>query len=155
MNKNYQAIIAAPSGALAVCTEHDVLTGIRFLPAQTALLEPADEFSARVCTALTRYLDDPTSLFNLPLRAAGTPFQQRVWQELQAIPPGQTRTYTELAQSVASGARAVANACGANPIPLIIPCHRVVGKRDLGGFMRGRDAGSLHLKQWLLNHERR
>ena len=70
------------------------------------------------------------------------------------IPAGSTITYADLAQRAASGARAVANACGANPVPVIIPCHRVVARHGLGGFMRGREAGALGIKQWLLAHER-
>ncbi|MCX7628345.1 MAG: methylated-DNA--[protein]-cysteine S-methyltransferase [Methylophilaceae bacterium] len=63
-------------------------------------------------------------------------------------------TYTELAERVGSGARAVANACGANPFPIVIPCHRVVAAHGLGGFMRSRHADSLNIKRWLLAHER-
>jgi methylated-DNA-[protein]-cysteine S-methyltransferase len=102
---------------------------------------------------IQHYLQDPTKLNPLPLAPAGTPFQQKVWQAICRIPPGQTLTYTELAHQVSSGARAVANACGANPIPLFIPCHRVVAANGLGGFMKGRKSDSLNIKRWLLKHE--
>ncbi|MBU3737317.1 MAG: MGMT family protein, partial [Methylobacterium sp.] len=73
---------------------------------------------------------------------------------LRSIPAGRTLTYGELAASLGSGARAVANACGANPVPLVIPCHRVVARDGLGGFMQGRASAALQIKQWLLQHER-
>lgn len=135
--------------------EHGALTGIDFLPGHAPLLAPVDEVTRHVCAGLVNYLAEPMHAFGFPLRATGTPFQQRVWQALQTIPSGQTLTYAELAERVGSGARAVANACGANPIPIVIPCHRVVAKHGLGGFMRGRETDSLNIKQWLLEHERR
>jgi methylated-DNA-[protein]-cysteine S-methyltransferase len=82
----------------------------------------------------------------------GTPFQRRVWQAISAIPKGQVLTYSEIAQQVGSGPRAVANACGANHLPLVIPCHRVVAKDGLGGFMNGA-VGGQKVKKWLLKHE--
>lgn len=80
----------------------------------------------------------------------GTPFQQKVWQAIAQIPWGELRTYSELAQAIGSprAVRAVAGACGKNPLPLFIPCHRVVGKTDLGGFNGGVD-----LKKRLLRLE--
>jgi methylated-DNA-[protein]-cysteine S-methyltransferase len=77
-----------------------------------------------------------------------------VWDALCRIPVSETITYAELARQLGSGARAVANACGANPLPIVIPCHRVVAKSGLGGFMRGNEVASLEIKRWLLNHER-
>lgn len=115
-----------------------------------------DAVAAAVCAALAAYLRDPAfPLDALPLGLTGTPFQQRVWQAISAIPPGHTLSYSELAWQVGSGPRAVANACGANPVPLVIPCHRVVARHGLGGFMRGRAKEALAIKQWLLGHERR
>lgn len=84
---------------------------------------------------------------------SGTPFQQRVWQELIRIPPGETRSYGELAEKLRSSARAVAGACRRNPISLLVPCHRVVAKNGLGGFMGKTDGPALAIKQWLLQHE--
>jgi len=86
---------------------------------------------------LDAYFDDPTAGFDLPLAPAGTPFRQRVWEAMRAIPPGRTLRYGEIAQRLGSSARAVGAACGANPIPIIIPCHRVVGAGSLGGYSGG------------------
>ena len=98
------------------------------------------------------YLQRPHQAFSLPAQLAGSAFQQKVWLAIYAIPLGQTRTYSELAAQLQSGPRAVANACGANRLPLLIPCHRVVAKNGLGGFMRG-DKNGLSIKRWLLAHE--
>ncbi|CAN4275285.1 Ada Methylated DNA-protein cysteine methyltransferase [Methylophilaceae bacterium] len=98
------------------------------------------------------YLQRPHQAFSLPAQLAGSAFQQKVWLAILAIPLGQTRTYSELAAQLQSGPRAVANACGANRLPLLIPCHRVVAKNGLGGFMRG-DKNGLSIKRWLLSHE--
>ncbi len=104
------------------------------------------------CQQVIDYLVNPSSIFTLPIPQYGTSFQQRVWQAIAQIPCGQTRTYGELARIVSSGPRAVANACGANQLPLAIPCHRVVAKDGIGGFMQGK-ANGLRIKQWLLQHE--
>jgi len=78
-----------------------------------------------------------------------------VWEAMQRIEAGHTRTYGELARELGSSARAVGGACGANPIPLIVPCHRVIAaNRSLGGFMGARAEGfELGIKRWLLEHE--
>jgi methylated-DNA-[protein]-cysteine S-methyltransferase len=104
------------------------------------------------CRQIIRYLQQPTSSFDLPCNQHGTAFQHGVWRAIAAIPCGHTRTYGELASQIGSGPRAVANACGANHLPLLIPCHRVVAKKGLGGFMQGSE-NSLLIKSWLLKHE--
>ncbi len=99
---------------------------------------------------LDAYFDDPAAGFDLPLAPAGTPFQHRVWEAMQAIPTGQSRRYGEIAEALGSSARAVGGACGANPIPIIIPCHRVVGTGLLGGYSGD---GGTDTKRYLLAHE--
>jgi methylated-DNA-[protein]-cysteine S-methyltransferase len=86
---------------------------------------------------LYAYFDRELTVFDLPLGPRGTAFQQRVWQALCAIPYGQTRSYAELAVSLGSAPRAVGQANAANPIPIIIPCHRVVAANGLGGYSGG------------------
>jgi methylated-DNA-[protein]-cysteine S-methyltransferase len=88
--------------------------------------------------------------FDLPLAPQGTAFQRRVWRELAAIPKGRVLTYGELAVRLASSPRAIGGACGANPIPIIIPCHRVLARGGLGGYS---GAGGLATKTWLLAFE--
>jgi methylated-DNA-[protein]-cysteine S-methyltransferase len=106
----------------------------------------------QITQEILAYLQQPHQAFSLPAQLSGSAFQQKVWLAILAIPLGQTRTYSELAAQLQSGPRAVANACGANRLPLLIPCHRVVAKNGLGGFMRG-DKNGLSIKRWLLAHE--
>jgi methylated-DNA-[protein]-cysteine S-methyltransferase len=100
---------------------------------------------------LDAYFDDPAVTFDLPLAPAGTPFRQRVWQAMRDIPAGQVLSYGAIAAKLGSSARAVGGACGANPIPIIIPCHRVVGAASaLGGYSGGDGPDT---KRYLLAHE--
>lgn len=87
------------------------------------------------------------------LQPGGTPFQRRVWQRLRRIPCGQVMRYGELAQELGSSARAVAGACRANPIPILIPCHRVIAATGPGGYMGKTGGQTLAIKRWLLQHE--
>lgn len=124
-----------------------------FLPADTPVQAPQDDCSRHVAAAVQAYFASSSIPFVLPLAAVGTPFQQRVWQALRAIPPGRSCSYGMLAARLGSSARAVAAACRANPIPLLIPCHRVVAAHGLGGYMGVTAGAPLRLKQWLLDHE--
>ena len=106
------------------------------------------DWAERVC----EHLQGKLPQLDLPLDVRATAFQRRVWQELRAIPCGQTRTYREIAEALGlpTGARAVARACATNPASVIIPCHRVVrGDGGLGGYRWG-----LHRKQKLLDEEK-
>jgi len=102
---------------------------------------------------LKEYFSSASSFKTIPLAADGTVFQKSVWRELRKIPPGETRTYGEVATKLNSSARAVGNACRKNPIQIIIPCHRVVSATGIGGYT-GETAGKqLNIKRWLLAHE--
>lgn len=148
------AVLAAPFGRLGVAAHAGVLTGIAFLPADTPLRAPiSDGVCAQLAQELASYWDAPQHVFQLPWRAEGTLFQQRVWQVMLQIPPGQTLSYGQVAQQLASAPRAVGGACGRNPLPIVIPCHRIVAAGGLGGFNQGRDEGLLGVKRWLLRHE--
>jgi methylated-DNA-[protein]-cysteine S-methyltransferase len=149
----YSAIFATPFAALGIVIDNGRVSAIDFLPGATPAQPPRDNLSREVGHQLEHYLQDPRFRFDLPLAMPGTAFQRRVWAGIAAIPDGATLTYAGLAEQVGSGARAVANACGANPIALVVPCHRVVASHGLGGFMGGRRADSLDIKRWLLAHE--
>lgn len=95
---------------------------------------PTTEISKRAASQLLAYFGGGTDGFDLPLRPSGSVFQQKVNAQMLAIPYGETRTYGEIAQAIGASAQAVGNACGANSIPVIIPCHRVLGAQGLGGF---------------------
>jgi len=153
--QTYQAVLLAPFGVLGIRCEDEVLTGINFLAANTRPQAPQSQFAAGVCRQLEAYFDNPDFNFTLTHRLSGTSHQSKVWQAMCAIPRGQTRQYGELANQLASSARAVGQACGSNPIPIVIPCHRVVSKVGMGGFAHQRDGYELGIKRWLLDHEQR
>ena len=151
---NHQARISAPFATLGIFCDGESVTGIEFLPPGAPALAPKTAIAEAAYKVLESYLQDPKQALKLPpLKSYGTPFQQRVWAEMLRIPPGQTLTYKALAERIGSGPRPVANACGANPIPVLIPCHRVVASDGLGGFMQGRGSDALAIKRWLLKHE--
>ena len=173
--KSLAAVVKLPCCALGLVTDAKAVTGVRYLPLGTPEQAPDGAVAERAVRELERYLVDPSFRFTVPLAPSGTLFQRRVWDAIAAIPAGQSRTSGELAQKLVTAARAVGQACGANPIALMIPCHRVVGGLgDLGGFMghagAGRDAATSDLfaweaspdhgrvypaaiKRWLLAHE--
>ena len=129
-------------------------------PDASSKVSPEAEFKGetlkkwrQVVKALEDYFGGkPASFKDLPLDLEGSPFHLRVWQELMKIPPGETISYQEMARRVGSpkASRAVGQACGANPVAVIVPCHRVIASNgSLGGFSSG-----LERKRWLLSHEK-
>ena len=105
------------------------------------------------CDQLQKYFDGKRMSFDLPLAPEGSDFQKRVWAALCAIPPGETRSYADIARTIGSAPRAVGGANGANPIPLFIPCHRVIAADgSLGGYSGGDGPAT---KRYLLDHESR
>jgi len=153
MLEGYSARLEGPFAVLGIRTRGQRLTEIEYLPLGAATLKPIDSFSHEVCRQLVRYFRDPDFLFDLPIEVQGTGYQQRVWQAVQAIPRGRALSYLEVARQINSAPRPVGTACGANRIPLVIPCHRVVGSSGLGGFMHSRAGRPLEIKRWLLRHE--
>src|SRR4029077_2033579 len=129
------------------------LAEIVFLKSRGTALAPRDRVAERACAQLESYFGDPEFRFDLPLAAGGTPFQRRVWSKIAAIAPGRTRSYGEIAREIDSAARAVGQACGANPLPLVVPCHRVLAADGIGGFAHHEGGFHLSVKRWLLSHE--
>lgn len=150
---NCTARLATPFAVLGIHTAGESLTHIEYLPKGAATLAPVDRFAERVCRRIERYLDDPEYRFDLPFRYRGTDFQCRVWRAIHAIPAGKTLSYAAIARSLGTAPRPVGGACGANRIPLVIPCHRVLASGGIGGFMRARGGFPLDIKRWLLKHE--
>lgn len=145
----------SPLGALRLRAEDDALVGIAFLdgaPAPTAREDVAHPVLAEAWRQLSEYLAGDRTAFDLPLRPRGTAFQERVWAALAAIPFGETRSYREVARHVGrpDAVRAVGAANGRNPLPIVIPCHRVIGA---DGSLTGY-GGGIARKTWLLRHER-
>jgi len=151
--KGYDAVIATPVGRIGVMLENDALVDVSFLGDTVALQSPRTTAAKKICRQLRSYFANPRHSFRLPLTLSGTPFQQRVWRALRRIPAGRTLSYGALARKLATSARAVGNACRANPIPIVIPCHRVVAANGAGGFMGKRSGSALRLKHRLLEHE--
>jgi len=110
------------------------------------------ELLCRASDQLHGYFDALCLTFDLPLAPQGSPYRRRVWDALQAIPPGETRTYQDIARLAGGSARSVGGANGANPIPILIPCHRVVAMGGLGGYSGG---DGLPTKRYLLDLEQR
>ncbi|MCU7917593.1 MAG: methylated-DNA--[protein]-cysteine S-methyltransferase [Candidatus Thiodiazotropha sp. (ex Epidulcina cf. delphinae)] len=150
---NFQAVISLPFGPVGIAVSEGRLQAIEYLSSPQKRYRSKAPGLDLVIDAIEAYLDDPGRRFKLDLILHGTAFQQRVWRALQAIPPGKPLTYGQLAEKIGSGARAVGNACRANPCPLVVPCHRVVGANGLGGFAGERGGEKLVIKRWLLRHE--
>ncbi len=148
----HDIMMNAPFGAVGVNIHNDCVTSICLYPTQQATSNIVGSCAQNVKQQIDQYFKLADAKINIPFKVAGTAFQLRVWEAISAIPVGQMLTYSELAHRVGSGPRAVANACGANCIPLLIPCHRVVAKNGLGGFMQSVPDG-LKIKEWLLAHE--
>jgi methylated-DNA-[protein]-cysteine S-methyltransferase len=139
------------------------LRGLAPAPAPGAVPRPASApapelapgpAARRAAAALTRYFEgDPSALTDLPVAPAGTPFQRRVWTRMSAIPAGAVLSYGAFARELGTSARAIGGACRANPIPIVIPCHRVVAAHGLGGYSGERGGDWLAKKRWLLAHE--
>lgn len=140
----------SPIGRLTVEEEDGAIVRLRWSP--RAPLTPGEPETALLREAkrqLTAYFDRRlTQDFDLPVLPAGSEFEQAVWQRMRKIPYGATATYGEMARDIDGIARAVGGACGANPIPIIIPCHRVVGGAGGWGGYSGR--GGVETKSFLL-----
>jgi len=100
-----------------------------------------------------QYFKNADSDIMIDVRVNGTDFQKSVWDAISSIEKGDTCTYSDIAEQLASSPRAVGNACRANPVPIVVPCHRVVAKSGLGGFAGKRKGTNIDSKTWLLNHE--
>ena len=151
--KAYAAVIAVPSFSIGIGCNADEITGIDYLE-PCAEVAPKTPLAKEAVRQLRAWLADPAFEFGLPLAPAGTHFQRKVWERISAIPAGKTMSYGEVAAAIRSGPRAVGNACGANPYPIVVPCHRVVAaNQGLGGFARQRGGFLLEVKKWLLLHE--
>lgn len=158
MQENELSItLISPIGKIKVTASGGALTNIQLRPKNADMQPDAKQINLikNIIRQIENYLDDPAFSFKLPLAPKGTAFQQKVWQSLQDIPCGETRTYAKLARQLNTSARAIGNACRANPIPIIIPCHRVVGTKSTGGFMGETTGASLDIKTWLLQHEQK
>ncbi|MDB4980798.1 MAG: ogt 1 [Myxococcales bacterium] len=157
-NACFYSELDSPIGPLLLVGDGTALTGLtmgehKHMPPLPDGCRRDDDVFREARAQLRDYFAGTRTTFDLAVRAEGTPFQQRVWLGLRAIPFGETESYGALAKRLgdANASRAVGMANGRNPISIIVPCHRVVGAN---GTLTGY-GGGLERKQWLLEHERR
>ena len=136
--------IPSPIGGLILDEADEAVVAIRWSEEPAGNGSPLLDEAAR---QLAAYFGGRLPDFDLPLRPAGSEHQRRVWAAMQQIPYGETRSYKDLAMTIGSGPRAVGGACGKNPIPVVIPCHRVLASAGLGGYS---GQGGLFTKRRLL-----
>jgi methylated-DNA-[protein]-cysteine S-methyltransferase len=150
----YAARLKTPFAVLGIREQGGAIVAIDYLPVDSATTRPSTPLAREAARQIDAFVKDPHATFDLPVHPNGTPFEDRVWTAIRSIPAGQVRTYGDIARSLMTMPRAIGGACGRNPLPLVIPCHRVIaGGGGLGGFMRGRDDHALAIKRWLLRHE--
>ncbi len=153
----FDACVRTSFATLGITVTQNYVTGLRLLPTSVLPKVPKKNSIAHLaCIQLQAYLDNPSFVFDVPIKLTGTHHRLTVWEEMRRIPAGKTLTYGELATAIHSSARAVGGACGANPIPVIVPCHRIIAAGgDIGGFMgaRGNEGFEIGIKRWLLEHE--
>jgi methylated-DNA-[protein]-cysteine S-methyltransferase len=129
-----QLSLHTPIGDITVSEEDGAIVALDWGwgrdQAETALL-------AEARAQLHAYFDKELTRFDLPLAPAGSPYRRRVWETLRAIPYGETRSYADIARSAGGSARSAGQASGANPVPILIPCHRVLASAGLGGYSGG------------------
>lgn len=156
-------LLSSPIGPLLVKYQADGIHALRFWPREEhppagTRGEPlrGDALGWRIVRELREYFAGERRGFDLPIAVIGTAFQQRVWNALQRIPHGETRTYAQIAAEAGSpgGSRAVGQANRRNPIPVIVPCHRVIASGGgLGGYAGAASGAGIDTKRWLLRHE--
>jgi len=146
-------LYSSPVGPLSIHISNKFVVAIRFNARIKP--EPASYIGTakQVLIELDRYFMDPGFQFSVARLPRGTVFQHRVWDALLELAPGETMTYGALAGRLSTSPRAIGGACRANPIPILIPCHRIVGSRNAGGYM-GREKKNIDIKSFLLAHEK-
>ena len=145
--------INSPVGPLKLKLDEGFLVKLDFSPrAQVSNCQlPAP--LRDVCEQLEGYFNDPAWEFDVKMKNTGTSYQNKVWRALQRIKPGNLVTYGALARKINSAARAIGGACRSNPVPIIVPCHRVVAASSSGGFCGKTSGPAMDIKHWLLEHE--
>lgn len=149
----YHAVIATPLGPIGLRMSDGSLSSLDYLPTDAPERPAMDTATEAIVAQLKAYFCDPNFRFSISPTIVGTAFQRQVWAALQEIPPGTVLTYGELARQLKTAARAIGGACRTNPIPIVVPCHRVVGRQGLGGYAGEMTGDPLAIKRWLLQHE--
>lgn len=145
-SSSFTCSFETPVGVLSLWITNGKLISLNILSNKTQTNMPSDEVSLHLKNQLLNYFQNSRHKFDIEISLIGTKFQLKVWEELVKINIGQTISYGELAKKINSHPRAVAQACKRNPIPIIIPCHRVVAKQGLGGYNGATDGAMIDLK---------
>jgi methylated-DNA-[protein]-cysteine S-methyltransferase len=156
MGERRSAVISTPlpgGPRLGLICGPGGLERVQVLPPDTPLLPATDKVAAHFSAQFECYFRGELADFDGPLASADTRFRGQVRAGLRAIPAGTTLTYGALAKKLESAPRAVAGACRANPLPLVVPCHRVIAAGGAGGYMGQMAGTALEYKCWLLRHE--
>lgn len=152
-----EIIYKFPTFSLKIELDTNNVYHAEFLPPTSEVISSQINYSKlaiEIIHQLDQYINNPQFKFDLPFSYSGTPHQLKVWQIMQQIDAGSTLTYGDVAKKLSSAPRAVGGACGANPLPVFIPCHRIIAANSkLGGFNSGNIFFNLGIKKWLLNHE--
>lgn len=149
--KQFIDYIETQVGILKITTDSNSLLAINFVESKNTSSKNKPDILLKSLQQLKEYFNGIRKVFDLEIKPAGTDFQQKTWKEVNKIPFGETSTYLTIAKRTGSdkNTRAVGTANGKNPIPIIIPCHRIIGtNRKLTGY-----AGGIERKRWLLQHE--
>lgn len=141
--------VSSPFGSLTIAAQNGALTSLSF-EGTAPSHPPTDPLLAAAAEQLAAYFDGARTTFDLPMAPGGSPLQRAVCDQMRAIPFGETRTYGDLAKALGAPPQAIGQACGGNPLPILIPCHRVLSARGLGGFSA---PGGVETKVALLRHE--
>ena len=144
----------SPLGQLSLLFRNDELIRLDY-SVNLPYKKSSSTFSKKVISQLENYFGNSKFRFSIPFITDGTPYQEKVWQALQKIPCGTTKTYGDLAKKINSSPRAVGNACRENPLPIIIPCHRIIAKNTIGGYAGASSGEKINIKKWLLQHEQK
>ena len=136
----FQYVLPSPVGKLGLVVSEQSVRYLSYVGDQCKVKIPKNGMAYSVYQQLLEYFQQKRKKFDLPLSPLGTDYQKRVWQRLLKISYGESLTYGDMAEHLDSGPRAIGNACRWNPISIIVPCHRVVSKTDIGGYT-GKVAG--------------
>lgn len=146
-------IIKTPFCDLEILCQQGNIVSVDFITGKSDTVRIGSAVLQKMKQQVLAYCRTPRNSFELPLAPKGTDFQHKVWAELRQIPSGQVKTYGEIARKLGTSPRAVGNACRKNPIPFIVPCHRVIAQNGLGGFAGATKGEYLKIKMHLLRHE--
>lgn len=154
MKENYDAIFSTDIATIGIQLENSKLIKVDYLMSNNNK-KPISKLAKNIQNKIEKYLKDNSKINNLKidLKLHVTPFQEKVLNQLVLIPYGETRTYGEIAQKLKTSPRAVGNACRRNPIPIVIPCHRVVASKSLGGYSGATEGETQDIKRHLLKLE--